>query len=77
VVDYVACVEDREWWKGMWERLPECAAIDLRPKRLEVVLQMDKTYPGVCYYKEHGVVPPDCAGYVRDILVGMVRTRPA
>jgi hypothetical protein len=71
VVDCVECMEDREGWKKAWERLPETTAIDLRPERLEVVLQRDKTDPGVCCYKEHGVVPPDCAGYVRDILVGI------
>jgi hypothetical protein len=72
VVDCVECMEDREGWKKAWERLPETTAIDLRPERLEVVLQRDKTDPGVCCcYKEHRVVPPDCAGYVRDILVGI------
>jgi hypothetical protein len=54
VVDYVACMVDRERWKEVWERLPRYTSIDLQPERVEVVLEMNKYMGGECHCKKPG-----------------------
>jgi hypothetical protein len=73
VVNDMYCLGRREWWKKFWKRLPEYTAIDLRPERVEVVIQRRPDY--TCHYEERGTEGFFRAGFVRDVLMGMVRTR--
>jgi hypothetical protein len=57
----------------VWEKLPGYTSIDLRPERVEVVLGM--AVATFCYCNEHEIEPPDCGGFVRNVSLGMVRTR--
>jgi hypothetical protein len=47
VIENVECKDNQDWWREVWAKLPKFAAIEFRPERVEVVIEMAKSWSGV------------------------------